>query len=194
MPTKVSSWPMPRRSLAAGIWVRAWRFIKPLFSKNQTPQHMHSFAGVGDNVAAKPAGSIPQPCVQGRGEMYALFCSLRFLRNTCDAHKKCPSCRKNSFGRVGMARLKLIKKLHGQLLLQLMQHLVARQHLRHRCVGLAAFADGGEEFAVLQLNAVDGHCHLGDVDFFFFASEQVAPGRWRCRRCSGKKCPAGRRC
>jgi hypothetical protein len=60
-----------------------------------------------------------------------------------------------------------------QLLLQIVQHLVAGQHLGHAAVGLAAFADGGEELAVLQLDAVHRHIHLAHVDLFVLAVEQV---------------------
>ena len=41
------------------------------------------------------------------------------------------------------------RKRSAQLLLELVQHLVARQHLGHAGVGLSAFTDGGEEFAVI---------------------------------------------
>ena len=54
-----------------------------------------------------------------------------------------------------------------------MQHLVAGQHLRRAGIGLAAFADGGEELAVLQLDAVHADRHLADVDLLVLAVEQV---------------------
>jgi hypothetical protein len=63
--------------------------------------------------------------------------------------------------------------LGQQLLLQLMQHLIARQHLGHARIRLTPFADGGEELAVLQLDAVHAHVHLADIDLFFLAVEQV---------------------
>jgi hypothetical protein len=44
-------------------------------------------------------------------------------------------------------------------------------------VRLAAFADGGDELAVLQLDAVHGHVDLGHVDLFFLAGEQVVVAR-----------------
>ena len=43
----------------------------------------------------------------------------------------------------------------------------------HAGIGLAAFADGGEEFAVLQLDTVHGHVHLGHVNLLFLAVDQI---------------------
>ena len=54
-----------------------------------------------------------------------------------------------------------------------MQHLVARQHLRHTGIGLTALANSRKKLAVLQLNAIHGYRHLGDIEFFFFAVEQI---------------------
>src|SRR5262249_27065190 len=45
-------------------------------------------------------------------------------------------------------------KASCQLLLQLIQRPIARQYLLDAGVRLAAFADGGKEFAVLQFDAV----------------------------------------
>ena len=58
-----------------------------------------------------------------------------------------------------------------------MQHLVARQHLLHAGVGLAAFTDGSKELAVLQLDAVHGHIHLGHVNLLFLAVDQIVVAR-----------------
>src|SRR5690606_20757912 len=60
-----------------------------------------------------------------------------------------------------------------ELLLQFVQHFVAGEDAAHAGVGLTAFADGGEELAVLQLDAVHAHVHLGDVDLLFLAGVQV---------------------
>jgi len=54
-----------------------------------------------------------------------------------------------------------------------MQHLVARQHAGHAAVGRTVFADGGKELTVLQFDAVHADRHLGHVDLFFLAIEQV---------------------
>src|SRR5574337_2010932 len=64
-----------------------------------------------------------------------------------------------------------------QLPLELVQHPVARQHLGDAAVGLAAFADRGEELAVLQLDAVHADVDLGDVDLLVLAVEQVIVAR-----------------
>src|SRR5262245_24077675 len=47
-----------------------------------------------------------------------------------------------------------------QLLLEFVQRAVARQHLRHAGIRFALLADGGEELAVLQLDAVHRDVHL----------------------------------
>lgn len=60
-----------------------------------------------------------------------------------------------------------------ELLLQRMQDLITRQHAGHAAVGLTAFADGGERFAVLQLDAVHADIAVAHVDFFFLAAEQI---------------------
>ena len=60
---------------------------------------------------------------------------------------------------------------------EFVQDLVARQHLRDRCVRLAAFADRGEELAILQLDAVHRHVHLRHVDLFFLAGDEVVIAR-----------------
>ncbi len=52
-----------------------------------------------------------------------------------------------------------------ELLLQLVQHLVARQHLGQAAVGLAAFSDGGKELTVLQLNAANGAIYTLSLSF-----------------------------
>jgi len=52
-------------------------------------------------------------------------------------------------------------RLH--LLLEPVQHCVARQHLRHAGFKFAAPADGGEEYAILQLDTVYRHVHLRHV-------------------------------
>src|SRR5205807_7153040 len=48
----------------------------------------------------------------------------------------------------------------GELHVEIVQHLVAGQHLGDRSVGLAALLDRGEELAVLQLDAVHGDVDL----------------------------------
>lgn len=60
--------------------------------------------------------------------------------------------------------------LPRQLLLQLMQGAIARQHLSDARVRLAPLADCGDELAVLQLDAVHRHVDFRDVDGL------VAPG------------------
>jgi hypothetical protein len=47
-----------------------------------------------------------------------------------------------------------LQKSRTELLLQAVKDLVARQHLRHTRVRLAAFLDGCKELSVLQLNAI----------------------------------------
>src|SRR5262245_42486806 len=47
------------------------------------------------------------------------------------------------------------------------------QRLVHAGVRLAALADGGEELAVLQLDAVHRHVDMRDVDLVVLAVEQV---------------------
>src|SRR5205823_4414047 len=42
---------------------------------------------------------------------------------------------------------------------------------------LAALADGGDEFAILQLDAVHRHVHLRHVDLLFLAVEEVVVAR-----------------
>src|SRR5574337_1225349 len=64
-----------------------------------------------------------------------------------------------------------------ELLFELVQHPVARQHLGDAAVGFAPFADRGEELAVLQLNAVHADVDLGDVDLLVLAVEQVIVAR-----------------
>src|SRR5574337_2099275 len=64
-----------------------------------------------------------------------------------------------------------------QLPLELVEHPVTRQHLRDAGVGLAALADRGEEFAVLQLDAVHRHRDLRDVDLLVLAGEEVVVAR-----------------
>ncbi len=64
-----------------------------------------------------------------------------------------------------------------ELLLQIVQHFVAGQYLRNARIGFAALADGGDEFAVLQLDAVHRHIDIGNVDLFFFAGEQIIVAR-----------------
>src|SRR3569832_1546110 len=74
------------------------------------------------------------------------------------------------------------RKLSSQLLLQLVKHLVARQHLRHARIRLPPFADRGNELAVLQLDAVHRHIDLRHVDLFFLAVEEIVVARdVRCR-------------
>ena len=58
-----------------------------------------------------------------------------------------------------------------------MQHLVAGQHLAYAAIGLAAFADGGDELAVLQFYAVHRHRDLVHVYTFFIAVEQIVLAR-----------------
>ena len=60
-----------------------------------------------------------------------------------------------------------------------MQHLVARQHLRHAGIGFAAFADGGEELVTAQprdkvdvsMNGIE----LQDREFFAAIREGREP-------------------
>ncbi len=54
-----------------------------------------------------------------------------------------------------------------------MKYFVARQHLSHTRVWLAAFFDGGKEFSVLQLNAVHRYIHFGHVNLLFLAGLQI---------------------
>ena len=54
-----------------------------------------------------------------------------------------------------------------------MQHAITRQHLPHARIRLPSFADDGEEFAVLELDAVHGDVDLRDVDFVVFAVDEV---------------------
>ena len=54
-----------------------------------------------------------------------------------------------------------------------MQHLVARQDLRHTGIRLSALAYSCKKLAVLQLDAVHGYRHFRDIQFFFFAIEQI---------------------
>ena len=84
-----------------------------------------------------------------------------------------------------------------QALLQPIQCPVGRQHLGDAGVGLAALANGRDELAVLQLDAVHRDVDRGHVDRLVLAVDQVVvPGRCRCRcrRCSGRTCRAARRC
>ena len=64
------------------------------------------------------------------------------------------------------------------MLLQLVQHLVTRQHLRDAGVGFAAFTDGSKKLAVLQLDAVHAHVDFGNVDFFFLADPPIDQDAW----------------
>src|SRR5213082_2426371 len=61
----------------------------------------------------------------------------------------------------------------SELQLQAVQHLIARQHLGDARVRLAALANGGEEFAILQLDSVHRHVDPGYVDLFFLAVEEI---------------------
>ena len=65
----------------------------------------------------------------------------------------------------------------GELLLQVVQDLVARQNLGDARVRLAALADGGEELAILQLDPVHRHVHLRHIDLFILAVEEVIVSR-----------------
>jgi len=67
--------------------------------------------------------------------------------------------------------------MRSMLLLQVVQDLVARQHLGNRAVGLAAFVDRRKELTVLQLDAIHGHRHFGHIDLLFFASVQIVVTR-----------------
>src|ERR1700722_19498813 len=60
-----------------------------------------------------------------------------------------------------------------ELLLQAVQHLIARQHLGDARVRLAALADRGEELAILQFDPVHRHVDPGDIDLFFLAVEEI---------------------
>ncbi len=89
---------------------------------------------------------------------------------------------------------RLLSGRRRQLLFQSIQCLHGGQALRHAGVGFALFADGGEELAILQLDAVHRDIHLRHVDGFVLAVEQfVVAGdvTCRCRRCSGRKVPSG---
>src|SRR5262249_59467937 len=54
-------------------------------------------------------------------------------------------------------------------LLELAEHAHAGKELRQRSVGLALLLDRGDEFAVLELDAVHGDVDLGDVDLVVLA-------------------------
>src|SRR5512145_3298434 len=60
-----------------------------------------------------------------------------------------------------------------ELLLESVEHLVARQNLRDARVGLPSRADRREELAVLQLDPVHRDVDGGYVDFFVAAGQQV---------------------
>ncbi len=62
-------------------------------------------------------------------------------------------------------------------LLELAEHVHAGQHLRQAAVGLALLLDGGDELAVLELDAVHGDIDLGDVDLVVLAVAQVVVER-----------------
>src|SRR5262249_40662633 len=64
-----------------------------------------------------------------------------------------------------------------ELPIEIVQHLVARQHLGDARIRLAAFADGGEKLGVLQLDAVHRYVDLGDVDLFFLAVHEIVVAR-----------------
>ena len=73
------------------------------------------------------------------------------------------------------ARLQLEWPYRADLdhVIEMVQHLVARQHLRHRSIWLTPLADRGKELPVLQLNAVHRHIDLADVDGLFLAGERA---------------------
>src|ERR1700735_3794140 len=60
---------------------------------------------------------------------------------------------------------------------ELVEHLVARQDLRDAGVGFSALADGGEEFAILQFDAVHTDIDLAHVDLFVLAVEEIIVAR-----------------
>src|SRR3977135_1123728 len=62
-------------------------------------------------------------------------------------------------------------------LLELAEHAHAGQHLRQAAVGLALFLDGGDELAILELDAVHGDVDLGHVDLVVLAVAEVVVER-----------------
>src|ERR1700722_18629114 len=64
-----------------------------------------------------------------------------------------------------------------QLELERPQRAIARQHLSHTGVGFAPLADRGDEFAVLQLDAIDRYVHLRHVDPLVLAVQQFVIAR-----------------
>ena len=44
-------------------------------------------------------------------------------------------------------------------------------------VRLATFSNGGEKFAILQLDPVHRYVNFGDIDFFFLAAEEIVVAR-----------------
>src|SRR5215469_7852412 len=67
--------------------------------------------------------------------------------------------------------------LARELGLQLAEHPVAAEHARDAGVRLAPLVDRRDELPVLQLDAVGGDVHVGDVDRLLAAGHQVVvPG------------------
>src|SRR5262245_1653962 len=62
-------------------------------------------------------------------------------------------------------------------LLELVEHAHARQQLRQAGVRLALLLDRGDEFTVLELDAVHGDVDLGDVDLVVLAVAEVVVER-----------------
>src|SRR5580704_13332378 len=61
--------------------------------------------------------------------------------------------------------------------LEVVEYPITGQHLRDTGVGFAALADRGEEFAVLQLDAVHADVDLAHVDLLVLAGEEIIVAR-----------------
>jgi hypothetical protein len=106
----------------------------------------------------------------GEGRISYLVSASVFAGSRSHAEQVALGTALNGLGKAGgqamnaMARFAarcrpIISKLL-ELPLQIMQHLIAWQHLRDRGIGFATLADRGDEFAVLKLNAIHRDCNL----------------------------------
>src|SRR5450631_1771873 len=96
-------------------------------------------------------------------------------------HTRAPS-RETEFTEIA-ARSSVTEELSVRLalrvddLLELAQYLHAGQHFGEAGIGGALFRDGGDEFAVVELDAVHGDVHLGDVDLVVLADAEIVVER-----------------
>src|SRR5215216_6537432 len=79
--------------------------------------------------------------------------------------------------KAGSPALRVRLALRVDDLLELAEHVHAGQHLLEACIRLALLLDGGDELAVLKLDAVHRYVDLGYVDLVVLAVGQVVVER-----------------